>query len=172
MRETSRVVSQARRIAAIALSINQGPDTGFLLFTGFRAMTYDAGGLDQLKNRIFSSSESGNQNGTAALNQSEARPSVSDHQPARICIVEDDPVMLRMVGDYLEQHNMHAIAVSGRQEMARLFAAGEPDLVVLDLRLDQDDGLDLLREMRTRSDVPVIITTGDRRDEVDRVVGL
>ena len=135
-------------------------------------MTRDAGGLDQLKNRIFSSSESGNQNGTAALNQSEASPSAADHQPARICIVEDDPVMLRMAGDYLEQHNMRAIAVSGRQEMARLFAAGEPDLVVLDLRLDHDDGLDLLREMRTRSDVPVIITTGDRRDEVDRVVGL
>ena len=135
-------------------------------------MTYDAGGLDQLKTRIFSSSESGNQDGTAALNQSEASPSAADHQPARICIVEDDPVMLRMVGDYLEQHNMRAIAVSGRQEMARLFAAGEPDLVVLDLRLDHDDGLDLLREMRTRSDVPVIITTGDRRDEVDRVVGL
>jgi DNA-binding response OmpR family regulator len=56
--------------------------------------------------------------------------------------------------------------------MARLFAAGEPDLVVLDLRLDQEDGLDLLREIRTRSDVPVIITTGDRRDEIDRVVGL
>ena len=133
-------------------------------------MTY--GGLDQLKNRIFSSSESGNQNGTAALDQSQASPSAADHQPARICIVEDDPVMLRMVGDYLEQHNMRAISASGRQEMVRLFAAGEPDLVVLDLRLDQEDGLDLLREMRTRSDVPVIITTGDRRDEVDRVVGL
>jgi two-component system OmpR family response regulator len=67
---------------------------------------------------------------------------------------------------------MRAIGASGRQEMVRLFAAGEPDLVVLDLRLDQEDGLDLLREIRTRSDVPVIITTGDRRDEIDRVVGL
>ena len=107
-----------------------------------------------------------------ALDQFESSPSAANHQPARICIVEDDPVMLRMVGDYLEQHNMRAISVSGRQEMARLFAAGEPDLVVLDLRLDQEDGLDLLREIRTRSDVPVIITTGDRRDEIDRVVGL
>ena len=80
--------------------------------------------------------------------------------------------MLRMVGDYLEQHNMRAISASGRQEMARIFAAEEPDLVVLDLRLDQEDGLDLLREIRARSDIPVIITTGDRRDEVDRVVGL
>jgi two-component system, OmpR family, response regulator len=135
-------------------------------------MNHEGGGLRHLKDRIFSNFEGGNQNGTTPLDQSEPSLSAPNHQPARICVVEDDPVMLRMVGDYLEQHNMHVISASGRQEMARLFAAGEPDLVVLDLRLDQEDGLDLLREIRTRSDIPVIITTGDRRDEVDRVVGL
>jgi two-component system, OmpR family, response regulator len=135
-------------------------------------MSHEAAGPCHLKDRIFSNLERGNQNGTMALDQSESSPSTANHQPARICVVEDDPVMLRMVGDYLEQHNMRAISASGRREMARLFAAGEPDLVVLDLRLDQEDGLDLLREIRTRSDIPVIITTGDRRDEVDRVVGL
>ena len=135
-------------------------------------MNHEAGGLNHLKDGNFSNLERGNQNGTMALDQPESSPSATNHQPARICIVEDDPVMLGMVGDYLEQHNMRAISASGRQEMARLFAGGEPDLVVLDLRLDQEDGLDLLREIRTRSDVPVIITTGDRRDEVDRVVGL
>jgi DNA-binding response OmpR family regulator len=93
-------------------------------------------------------------------------------QTARIVVVEDDHVMRRMVLDYLEDHNMRGISVSGRQELARNFAEGEPDLVILDLRLDQEDGFDLLREIRTRSDVPVIITTGDRRDEIDRVVGL
>jgi DNA-binding response OmpR family regulator len=56
--------------------------------------------------------------------------------------------------------------------MASAFALDEPSLVILDLRLGQEDGLDLLREMRSRSDVPVIITTGHRRDEIDRVVGL
>jgi two-component system, OmpR family, response regulator len=135
-------------------------------------MNHEGGGLGHLKDRIFSNLERDNQNGTTALDQSESSPSAANHQPARICIVEDDQVMLRMVRGYLEQHNMRVISASGRQEMARLFAAGEPDLVVLDLRLDQEDGLDLLREIRTRSDVPVIITTGDRRDEVDRVVGL
>jgi DNA-binding response OmpR family regulator len=44
--------------------------------------------------------------------------------------------------------------------------------VILDLRLGHEDGFDLLREIRSRSDVPIIITTGDRRDEIDRVVGL
>jgi len=56
--------------------------------------------------------------------------------------------------------------------MIRYFTASEPDLVILDLRLGHEDGFDLLREIRSRSDVPIIITTGDRRDEIDRVVGL
>ena len=93
-------------------------------------------------------------------------------QTQSIVVVEDDHVMRRMVVDYLEEHNIRALSASGRQEVVRNFAEGEPDLVILDLRLDQEDGLDLLREIRTRSDVPVIITTGDRRDEIDRVVGL
>src|SRR6516165_8522314 len=96
----------------------------------------------------------------------------ANNQPARVFVVEDDPVMLRMVGDYLEQHNMRAVSASGRQEMVQHFAVHEPDLVILDLRLDQEEGFDLLREIRSRSDVPVIITTGHRRDEIDRVVGL
>ena len=44
--------------------------------------------------------------------------------------------------------------------------------MILDLRLGQEDGFDLLREIRSSSDVPIIITTGDRPDEIDRVVGL
>jgi DNA-binding response OmpR family regulator len=98
--------------------------------------------------------------------------SATKNQPARIIIVDDDPVMLRMVGDYLKEHNIRAVSASGRQEMVHHFAAGEPDLVILDLRLGQEDGFDLLRDIRSRSDIPIIITTGDRRDEIDRVVGL
>jgi DNA-binding response OmpR family regulator len=96
----------------------------------------------------------------------------ANNQPARIIIVEDDPIMKEMVGDFLERHNMRAVSASGRQELIHHFAASEPDLVILDLRLGQEDGFDLLREIRSRSDVPIIITTGDRRDEIDRVVGL
>jgi DNA-binding response OmpR family regulator len=48
----------------------------------------------------------------------------------------------------------------------------EINLVILDLRLGSEDGLDLLREVRLNSDVPVIIITGHRRDDIDRVVGL
>ena len=110
--------------------------------------------------------------GTPASDCSDLSISAADNWRPRIFIVEDDPVMLRMLGNYLEQQNMRAVSASGRQEMVHHFAANEPDLVVLDLRLGQEDGFDLLREIRSRSDVPIIITTGDRRDEIDRVVGL
>jgi two-component system, OmpR family, response regulator len=55
---------------------------------------------------------------------------------------------------------------------SRHFLARDLDIVLLDIRLGQEDGFDLLREIRSRSDVPVIVITGHRRDELDRVVGL
>jgi two-component system, OmpR family, response regulator len=107
-----------------------------------------------------------------SLGQSDPGMTAASNQPARIVVVEDDPVILSMVGSYLEQHNMQVVSASGQQEMLQYFAVREPDLVILDLRLGQEEGFDLLREIRSRSDIPVIITTGDRRDEIDRVVGL
>ncbi|MEA2738007.1 MAG: two-component system, OmpR family, response regulator [Acetobacteraceae bacterium] len=91
---------------------------------------------------------------------------------SRILIVDDDTELRHMLIDYLEQQNMRVLSAGGREEMSRHFAAREPNLVLLDLRLDKEDGLDLLREIRSRSDVPVIVMTGHRRDEIDRVVGL
>jgi two-component system OmpR family response regulator len=89
-----------------------------------------------------------------------------------VLVVDDDATTRHMVVNHLEDHNMRAISASGREEMARLLAAGEPSLVILDLPLREENGLDLLRDIRSRSDVPVIIIIGDRRDEIDRVVGL
>jgi len=90
-----------------------------------------------------------------------------------IClVVEDDSTLRHLVTNYLEDHDIRAISASRRDEVSGLLARSEPDLVVLDLKLGQEDGLDLLREIRAQSDVPIIITTGQRRDEIDRVVGL
>jgi two-component system OmpR family response regulator len=131
-----------------------------------------ASGPFHLKDETASYFDRGGRNGSRAFGQSDLTTGAANSRPACIFIVEDDPVMLGMVGDYLEQHNMQVVSASGGQEMVRHFAIREPDLVILDLRLAQEEGFDLLREIRSRSDVPVIITTGDRRDEIDRVVGL
>jgi DNA-binding response OmpR family regulator len=93
-------------------------------------------------------------------------------QPVSVLVVDDDPAMRHMIVDYLEHHDIRATSAAGGQDMARQLAGSEPDLVILDLRLGREDGLDLLRDLRSRSDLPVIITTGHRQDEIDRVVGL
>jgi two-component system, OmpR family, response regulator len=93
-------------------------------------------------------------------------------KPAHILFVDDDMTMQHMVANYLEEQNMQVVSAYRRQDVQRQLATATPDLVILDLRLGQDDGLDLLREIRLHSDVPVIITTGHRREEIDRVVGL
>jgi DNA-binding response OmpR family regulator len=93
-------------------------------------------------------------------------------QSSRILVVDDDAGMREMLANYLSEQNMAVASVATRQDMAQHFTSRTPDLVILDLRLDRDDGLDLLRDIRQRSDVPVIITTGHRKDEIDRVIGL
>jgi two-component system OmpR family response regulator len=78
----------------------------------------------------------------------------------------------RMLIGYLEEQNMRAVSADSREEMLRYIATCEANLVLLDSRLGEDDGLDLLREIRLRSNVPVIVMTGHCRDELDCVVGL
>lgn len=105
------------------------------------------------------------------FDQGDARVSYVGARSARVLVIDDDPSMKHMLLNYLEQHDIRVSLASQRQDVVRQFAAGEPSVVVLDLRLGQEDGLDLLREIRSCSDVPVIITTG-HSDEIDRVVGL
>src|SRR3981081_423671 len=89
-----------------------------------------------------------------------------------IIVVDDDPSLRQMVIKYLEDHDLPTKCASNRTELNRHFQGALPSLIILDLRLGQDDGLDLLREIRSHSDIPVIITTGHRPDEIDRIVGL
>jgi DNA-binding response OmpR family regulator len=93
-------------------------------------------------------------------------------RPVRVLVIDDDVSMRHMLANYLVERNMRVASASRRQDVIRHFSAGEPDIVLLDIRLGQEDGFDLLREIRSRSDVAVIITTGHRCDEIDRVVGL
>lgn len=77
-----------------------------------------------------------------------------------------------MIADYLGDHGFCVLAAADGGEMAQALAEGAVDLVLLDLKLPDEDGLTLIRGLRTESEVPIIVLTGHRRDEVDRVVGL
>lgn len=90
----------------------------------------------------------------------------------KIHIVDDDQDFRGMLTNYLEQHNMHVRGADTGADMVRRLSEDDPDLILLDLRLSEEDGLDLLRLIRSDSDIPIIIMTGHHRDEIDRVVGL
>jgi two-component system, OmpR family, response regulator len=98
-------------------------------------------------------------------------PAENSGRQAHVLLIEDDSAIRQMIENYLTQHGMRVVAAVDASGVAR-HLSDEPDLIILDLQLGKDDGLDLLRAIRSRSDVPIIITTGHRRDEVDRVVGL
>ncbi|WP_027578746.1 response regulator [Bradyrhizobium sp. Ai1a-2] len=89
-----------------------------------------------------------------------------------IIVVDDDEGIRFTVTDFLVERDLSASAASNRSEFNRQFARIRPSLILLDLQLGRDDGLDLLREIRSYSDVPIIIMTGHRLDEIDRVLGL
>jgi DNA-binding response OmpR family regulator len=89
-----------------------------------------------------------------------------------ILVVDNDPTMRRTIINYFEKHNVPASAASSQHELRRQFAAADPSLIILELGLGNDDGLDVLREIRSHSDIPIIVMAGQRRDEIDRVVGL
>jgi DNA-binding response OmpR family regulator len=95
----------------------------------------------------------------------------SDHQVC-VLVVEDDPALQRMILNYFQENNIRTLEASDRKEMIRQLGSTEVNLVILDLLLGKEDGLDLLRDLRSSSDVPVIIITGHRHDVIDRVVGL
>src|ERR1700722_16402834 len=88
-----------------------------------------------------------------------------------VVIVDGDPAMREMVSRYFEEHSIPVSAVSNRAGLNRHLAVMNPCLIHLEVLLGQDDGLDVLREFRAHSDVPIIMT-GHRLDETDRVVGL
>jgi len=90
----------------------------------------------------------------------------------RILVVDDDPAVRHLISDYFGEHGIQTVSATGRSAAVRQLAGEDPSAIILELRLDQDNGLDLLREIRSSSDVPVIILTGRSSEEVDRVVGL
>jgi DNA-binding response OmpR family regulator len=90
---------------------------------------------------------------------------------ARILVADDDQTTRHMIVDYLRERQMPATAASGRHDLMSKLATDGPGLVILDLQIGSNDGLDLLREIRSRYEVPVI-TMGHPCDEIDPVIGL
>ena len=88
-----------------------------------------------------------------------------------ILIVDDDAEIRSLLGEYLHKQGYRATAVADGKGMRAAIEKSRPDAIVLDLMLPGEDGLDLCRAVRARSNIPIIMLTA-RGDETDRIVGL
>jgi DNA-binding response OmpR family regulator len=88
-----------------------------------------------------------------------------------VLAVDDDPMIREAIADYLSQHEFRVTAVADGSAMQEVLARDVIDLVVLDLKLQVEDGMALARRLRDDSAIPLIMLTG-RSEEADRVMGL
>jgi len=89
----------------------------------------------------------------------------------RILVIDDDPAIRKMVADYLGEHALNVSVGESGHDLFDALEQGAIDLVLLDLKLQGEDGLQLARQLRERGSVPIILLTG-RHEEADRVMGL
>src|SRR5580698_10280601 len=89
----------------------------------------------------------------------------------RVLIVDDDIDMRRMLRQLLEADGYEIVTASNSAAALEEVVAREPDLVLLDVVLGEDDGREVMMELRRLSDVPVVFLTG-RGLEMDRIAGL
>ncbi|OBY92071.1 MULTISPECIES: response regulator [unclassified Pseudomonas] len=92
-------------------------------------------------------------------------------RPDHILVVDDDPEIRQLLADYLKGMGYQVSVAADGREMQRQLEVQPVDLVVLDLMLPGEDGLTLCRDLRARSDVPVIMLTA-RGTLIDRIIGL
>lgn len=89
----------------------------------------------------------------------------------RILIVDDDVALAEMLGIVLQSEGFEAVTVSRGDEALAAFRDSNPDLVLLDVMLPGSDGIEVCREIRQESGVPVVMLTA-KTDTVDVVLGL
>ena len=109
---------------------------------------------------------------TFLANSTIGKASDPNERASHIIVVDDDSALRQILTVFLEDHNVSVTPASSRAELNRHIEKVEPSLIILDLHLGRDDGLEILRDIRSSSDVPVVAMTGHRLDEVDRIVGL
>jgi DNA-binding response OmpR family regulator len=91
--------------------------------------------------------------------------------PIHVLAVDDDPSVRRMISDYLGDNEVRVTALESGREIDEVMARDMVDLVILDLKMPNEDGMQIARRLREGSDIPIIMLTG-RKDEADRVMGL
>ena len=97
--------------------------------------------------------------------------SASSSPAPHVIALDDDPAVRDMVAEYLGQNEFRVTTVASGAELAAAMARELADLVILDLRLRGEDGMQIARRLRDESEIPILMLTG-RAEEADRVMGL
>jgi two-component system OmpR family response regulator len=110
-----------------------------------------------------------------------ARPNLSpdkrlSHAPQKapsphILAIDDDPSIREAIAEYLADNDLRVTTLASGREIGMVMAREVVDLLILDLRLPGEDGMQIARKLREESDVPIIVLTA-RTDVVDRVIAL
>src|ERR1044072_9583218 len=88
-----------------------------------------------------------------------------------ILVVDDEPKIVTLARDYLEHAGFAVLTASDGPGALASIRQRRPDLVILDLGLPGLDGLDVTRELRRDSTIPIVMLTA-RDDELDKLLGL
>jgi two-component system, OmpR family, response regulator len=88
-----------------------------------------------------------------------------------VLAIDDDPSVRQMIADYLGDNQIRVTVGGTGKDIAQVMEREAIDLVILDLKLPGEDGMQIARELRVGSEIPIIMLTG-RKDEADRVMGL
>jgi two-component system OmpR family response regulator len=91
--------------------------------------------------------------------------------PPHVLAIDDDADMRRLIADYLGENDLRVTTVATGAGMQKVLAEQAVDVIVLDLRLAGEDGMQHAKKLRETSEIPIIIVSG-RQDEADRVMGL
>ena len=86
-------------------------------------------------------------------------------------VVDDDAEIRGLLAEYLARQGFRVSLARDGREMRQVLDKGRPDIVVLDVMLPDEDGLALCRDLRARSNLPVIMLTA-RGEELDRIIGI
>jgi len=92
-------------------------------------------------------------------------------EPKRILVVDDEESMVEIVGYALEEAGYAVGSAGDVGEARKLMASFRPDLVILDVMLPGESGLEFCRELRADSEIPVVMLSA-RSEEIDRILGL
>ena len=89
----------------------------------------------------------------------------------KILVVDDEPHIIELAKLYLEREGYEVEGAADGGDALSRQSAGNPDLIVLDLMLPDIDGYEVCRQIRTKSDVPILMLTA-RKEDIDKIVGL